>query len=139
MHRYFPPIPQKKKLVYSTWTKQIAHWLIHTHFFCLPCLPTLFFVCLLVFFPFTSLNICLFCNTVDSLFFFCILPLSEGNAHEYSPDSSSKRKEKKEAEEPTYNVAGSSTDTPPPLHMTLIIENLLQQWQPESITTNSCP
>lgn len=45
----------------------------------------------------------------------------------------------KKEEEPTYNVVGSSTDAPPPLHMTLIIENLLQQRQPESITTNSCP
>lgn len=48
-------------------------------------------------------------------------------------------KKKKKKEEPTYNGAGSSTDTPPLLHMTLIIGNLLQQWQPESITTNSCP
>ena len=34
---------------------------------------------------------------------------------------------------------GSSTKSKLPLHMTLIIGNLLQQWHPESIRTNSCP
>lgn len=57
--------------------------------------------------------------------------MTEGWTQKHSPVSN-------ERKSPLMEV-GSSTKNILLLHMTLIIENLLQQWHPKSIITNSCP
>lgn len=137
MHRYFPPAPQKTglfKLDETNGSLANPYSLL---------LPGVFAHVLFFFSPFCEPKYLLALKhcwqPLYLFFYFFIFPLSGGNAHMSAVQVPAANGRKVKEEEPTYNVAGSSTETPPPLHMTLIIGNLLQQCQPESITTNSCP
>lgn len=88
----------------------------------------------------SRLNIYLFSNSVGS----CFSKITGGCAQKTkrkkgskSPGSSERKERKKERAH--FWRLGSSTKSMLPLYMTLIIGNLLQQWHPESIRTNSCP
>lgn len=82
----------------------------------LPCLPELS----------SSVNIYLFSNSVGS-------GLSNDCRMRAKAKSRFQRKK-----EPTYGALAALQQILLPLHMILIIGNLLQQWHPESIRTNSC-